>query len=337
MANSVDKQSFSELPAGHPIAVVAERTGLSRDVLRVWERRYGAVEPIRSAGGQRLYTDNQIERFRLLAAATRHGRNISLVAALTNEQLQQLITDDVHAMQSRLLSAQATEENAVTDSHKDATGVARSAPFARIIASALTHTLAYDGPGLDRILRYAIAEYGLPAVLEDVIPNFMQRIGDEWMVDRLTIAHEHLASAAVLAVIHEFIRAVPERHNAPRILIATPTGERHGVGAALVAAAAALDGWTIVYLGVDVPARQITSAAEAVGATVVGLSAVYAPDISALKHEFTAVRRSLSPDVALLVGGSAVQHHAAEFALPGVTVCASLVTLRTELSKRYAA
>ncbi|PKL92294.1 MAG: transcriptional regulator, partial [Gemmatimonadetes bacterium HGW-Gemmatimonadetes-1] len=62
------------------MALVAERTGLSRDVLRAWERRYGAVSPARSDGGQRLYSDEDIERFRLLAAATQHGRTISLVA-----------------------------------------------------------------------------------------------------------------------------------------------------------------------------------------------------------------------------------------------------------------
>ena len=88
-------------PAGHPIAVVAERTGLSRDVLRVWERRYAAVAPARSAGGQRLYSDEQVARFRLLAAATGHGRSISQVAGLTDDELARMVADDELARPAR--------------------------------------------------------------------------------------------------------------------------------------------------------------------------------------------------------------------------------------------
>ncbi|NIP80241.1 MAG: MerR family transcriptional regulator [Gemmatimonadetes bacterium] len=68
--------------ARHPIGVVSERTGLTPDVLRVWERRYGVVEPSRSDGGQRLYTDADIERLRLLHLATLAGRSIGQVVEL---------------------------------------------------------------------------------------------------------------------------------------------------------------------------------------------------------------------------------------------------------------
>lgn len=91
---SSDPISLSVNNPEHPIAVVAQRTGLSRDVLRVWERRYDAVSPSRSAGGQRLYSDANIERFRLLSAATEHGRSIGQVAALSNERLAALIDED---------------------------------------------------------------------------------------------------------------------------------------------------------------------------------------------------------------------------------------------------
>src|SRR5215218_6409458 len=77
----------------HPIGVVAERTGLTPDVLRVWERRYSVVEPSRSAGGQRVYSDADIERLSLLHRATRGGHNISQVATLSQEKLQDLVRD----------------------------------------------------------------------------------------------------------------------------------------------------------------------------------------------------------------------------------------------------
>lgn len=318
---------------GHPIAVVAERTGLSRDVLRVWERRYGAVEPDRTAGGQRLYSDQHVERFRLLAAATRHGRNIGLVATLPNDELKQLIDGDRAAMDRPSASGLDTRDG-TRFATRDGT---REGKAIDIVDTALACVLAYDAAKLDRVLRRAIAELGLLAVLENIIPHFMLRIGEEWVAERLTIAHEHLASAAVMAVTLDAIRTVPDNADAPRILVATPAGELHGIGAALVAAAAALDGWTIVYLGVDVPAREIAAAAEAVNARVVGLSAVYVPDPERLAREIATVRQALSPEVALLVGGTAAHAHADVLQSAGVNLCSSLLALRSELATRMVA
>src|SRR5687768_5112132 len=78
----------------HPIGVVAKRTGISLHVLRAWERRYGVVEPVRTAGGQRLYTDAHIERLRLLRVVTDAGRNISHVVSLPDRELRALALED---------------------------------------------------------------------------------------------------------------------------------------------------------------------------------------------------------------------------------------------------
>ena len=79
----------------HPVRVVAQRTGLSPDVLRAWERRYQAVRPVRTAGGQRLYTSADIERLALLHQATRTGRQIHQLTPLDNAALPQLIAADL--------------------------------------------------------------------------------------------------------------------------------------------------------------------------------------------------------------------------------------------------
>ncbi len=81
----------------HPIRVVARRTGLSRDVLRAWELRYDAVEPRRSAGGQRLYSDRDIERLQLLRQAIEAGRRIGQVAKLDMRELEALVQEDERA------------------------------------------------------------------------------------------------------------------------------------------------------------------------------------------------------------------------------------------------
>ena len=293
--------------------MVAERTGLSRDVLRVWERRYAAVRPMRTSGGQRLYSNEHIDRFRLLAAATRHGRNISLVAGLATDALRRLVNED-----DAERPASASESG---PTHQD------------LADAALTHTRALDGSALDRELRRTIARHGIPVFLQDVVPTLMHRVGEEWAAGRLSIAHEHLASAALLAIISEAMRSVPEVSGAPRLLVATPSSERHAVGAALAAAAAALDGWTIIYLGVDVPAADIVAAASASGASAVALSVVHTDDPDFVIRELRAVRSSLDPGVPLIVGGAAAIRMAGRLTASGLRVCGSIADMRRSLPR----
>ena len=303
---------------GHPISVVSERTGLSRDVLRVWERRYAAVEPMRTPGGQRLYSNEHINRFRLLAAATKHGRNISLVAGLTTDALQRLVTED-----------EAERPDPVPDSDVQA--------HTERVEAAMQHTRAFDGSALDRELRRTIARHGIPVFLNDVVPALMHRVGDDWQAGRLSVAHEHLASAAVIAIILEATRAVPESPGAPKLLVATPANERHGVGAALAAAAAALDGWTIVYLGVDVPAADIVAAATASNARAVALSVVHTDEPDDMLRELHAVRAALAANVPIIVGGAAATRVADRLTAPGLMVCDSIADMRRVLSRETVA
>jgi methanogenic corrinoid protein MtbC1 len=313
---SVDSQVPASL--GHPISVVSERTGLSRDVLRVWERRYAAVEPMRTPGGQRLYSNEHINRFRLLAAATKHGRNISQVAGLTTDALQRLVTED-----------EAERPEPVPNFDEQA--------HTERVEAAMQHTRAFDGSALDRELRRTIARHGIPVFLNDVVPALMHRVGSDWQAGRLSIAHEHLASATVIAIILEGIRSVPESPGAPKLLVATPANERHAVGAALAAAAAALDGWTIVYLGVDVPAGDIVAAAAASNARAVALSVVHTDEPDDVLRELHAVRSVLAANVPIIVGGAAAARMADRLTEPGLIVCDTIAGMRGVLARETVA
>lgn len=272
---------------------------------------------MRTAGGQRLYSNEHIDRFRLLAAATRRGRNISLVAGLPTDALARLVAED-----EAETPAPPMEPNGRSHAER--------------VEAALEHTRALDGSALDRELRRTIARYGIPIFLEDIVPTLMHRVGEEWQTGRLNVAHEHLASAAVLAIILEAMRALPESPGAPRLLVATPAGERHAVGAALAAAAAALDGWTIVYLGVDVPAADIAAAASASGASAVALSVVYADGADEIVGEVHAVRASLPSNVPIVIGGAAAIRMASRLTGPGLFVCGSVVEMRRVLPREAA-
>lgn len=313
--NKLPKAVQASPIVGHTISVVAERTGLSRDVLRVWERRYQAVEPVRTAGGQRLYSDDELQRFQLLAEATRNGRSIGSVAALSTGALAKLAEDDEAARPQAAADREATHSTV----HRE------------VAELALAHALALDASSLDRELRRAIARYGVPMFLEEIVPTLMHRIGDEWVGGRLSIPHEHLASSVVLGILLEAVRAIPETPGAPRLLVATPTGEQHVVGAALIAAAAALDGWSILFLGANVPAADLVMAAN--GVSGVALSIVNAHDVPGTVREMQTLRAALPMRMPLIAGGAAALRLEAEVGLPGVSVCRDIAEARAVLAR----
>jgi DNA-binding transcriptional MerR regulator/methylmalonyl-CoA mutase cobalamin-binding subunit len=271
----------------HPIGVVADRTNLSQDVLRVWERRYGVVEPGRSSSGQRLYSDADIERLRLLSLATGAGRSISLIAPLPTPELERMVRED-------------TEARAAIPERDRAVEV-----VADVVEPAIQRAIALDGPGLDALLRRALVTTGLPSFLETVATPLLTRVGNEWHSGRLSPAQEHLASAVVQRVIMTAMQSVTAHPDAPNLVIATPAGERHELGAIIAAAAAAAEGWRITYLGADLPAGDIADSAIRSGAQAVGLSIIYIADRGRVMREIETLRARLPATISLFLGGAA--------------------------------
>ncbi|MDQ6834461.1 MAG: MerR family transcriptional regulator [Chloroflexota bacterium] len=302
----------------HPIAVAAERTGLTQDVLRVWERRYGAVKPARSASGQRVYSDLDIERLRLLHAATRAGRSISQIARLNTKALMNMVGEDSAARAERA-------------------GVAPgSADYTAIIDAALSLAESLQGNELDHQLRRAAATLGVPEFLSHVAVPLLRRVGDEWHAGRFTPAQEHLASSVLHDIFVDRMRAFSRSADAPKVLIATPAGERHAIGAALVGAAAAVEGWSVIYLGADLPASEIAAAAIAGGVIAVALSVLYVDDRDRLIGELRDLRARLPPGIALFVGGSGAVALSRELSGPGVRVTGNVADLYDELRRARA-
>ncbi len=198
--------------------------------------------------------------------------------------------------------------------------------------AAMASIVALDAPALDAQLRRAIAHEGVPWFVEVLVPALMRAVGDRWVAGRLTIAHEHLASASVIAIIMETVRALPPRPAAPRVVVATPSGDQHAMGAALAAAAASLQGWSIVYLGADVPHADIGAAAAVTDARAVALSITYVEDRARILAEVRALRGSLNETVPLLIGGAGMECIAAAVGGRNITLCDSLRQLRSELA-----
>ncbi|MFW5947334.1 MAG: MerR family transcriptional regulator [Gemmatimonadota bacterium] len=290
----------------HPIGVAAERTGLTTDVIRAWERRYGAVEPARDASGQRLYTDAEVERLRLLRRATEAGRSISQVAGLDAGSLAELVRGDEAARADR-------------------------APAEADVEDLLDLARGLDGPALEEALRRALLVSGLSGFAEGVAVPLLHRLGEEWHDGRITPVEEHVASAAITRVLTGLRTG---RGVGPVAVVATVAGERHEVGALLAAATVELAGWQVVYLGADVPAGDLVAAVAAVGARAVCASVVYAPSSAEVQSWFRAVRAGLPESVEVYAGGAGVGELRDELALFGVHCPDGMTGLREALERQ---
>ncbi|MGK2961063.1 MAG: MerR family transcriptional regulator [Gemmatimonadaceae bacterium] len=268
----------------HPIGVVAERTGLSPDVLRVWERRYGVVTPKRSQGGQRIYSDADIERLLLLHRATRGGHGISHVASLSGETLADLVRE--------------VESSGLLPPVQLSSGSPNPA-----VEEAIARTRDMDPAGLETLLRRNVARYGIVAFLDAIAAPFLRRVGDAWHEGTLTVSQEHLATAVVQRVVGETAPLLTGGEDRPLIVIATLEGERHASGALMAASIAASEGWRVIYLGADLPAGEIAETAIRTKARAVGISIVAdrKPGIAA---ELRRIEEAVDDGIAIFVGGA---------------------------------
>lgn len=279
----------NETAKRHPIRVAARRTGLNQDVLRAWEIRYGAVLPERSAGGQRLYSDADIERLRLIRLAQEGGRRVGQVAGLSLEELRTMVHED--------------ELSAVSVLGEGDPVSVRTRPQS-FLEQSLEAVRRLDATHLEAVLRRAAVNLEGTAFVDHVLAPLMIEIGDLWHSDALTPGHERLATTVVRRLLDEQ-RSSLANDNGPRIVVATPAGQHHEIGAMLAAASAAAEGWNVIYLGPNLPAASIAEAAVTTGARAVALSLIYPSDDPRLPDELKELRRSLPENVIIIVGGQA--------------------------------
>jgi DNA-binding transcriptional MerR regulator/methylmalonyl-CoA mutase cobalamin-binding subunit len=274
--------------AHHAIKAVSLRTGLTAHVIRVWEKRYGAVEPARTNTNRRLYSDEQIERLSLLRDVTQGGHSIGHVAKLPTEKLRKL-----------------ADESAGANGHKarSLTGKAAANPF---LDQCIAAVETFDSRALDAALKRGETELGAQGLLQRVIAPLAQMLGELWRDGSLTAAHEHFATAVVRVFLGHAAKPFAGVEGAPALVVATPAGQIHELGALLAGAAATNLGWHVTYLGASLPAAEIAGAAQQNRARAVALSLVYPEDDSRLEGELSRLRERLPPEIMLLVGGRAM-------------------------------
>jgi len=297
------------------IKVVTKRTGLSAHVIRIWEKRYGAVTPERTGTNRRLYSDEQIERLSLLREVTQSGHSIGHIAKLPMEKLREL-TMQMHPSNGQPARALSPAPAAST-----------------YLDECLAAVKSLDTRALDATLKRAATELGAQGLLQRIVNPLVQRIGDLWRDGTLTAAHEHFASAVIRVFLGQVAKPFAGTESAPVLVVATPTGQLHELGALLVGAAASNLGWHVTYLGASLPAAEIAGAARQNRARAVALSLVYPEDDPRMEGELARLRESLPVETTLLVGGRAAPAYQPVLRKIGATQIEDLTTFCSTLDE----
>jgi MerR family transcriptional regulator, light-induced transcriptional regulator len=260
--------------AGLNIAALARRTGVPPDTLRKWEQRYQILRPLRTAGGQRRYSERDVARVEWLRERLREGYRIGEAASL-------LGTVDVEPARS-------------------------AAGHLRAILAAVD---AGDSDQIGIRLDQAFALVAVDEMLVNVLLPLLTGIGDRWETGAMSVAEEHLVSEAVRSRLGHLLADTGGGVRGVAVLTCAPR-ERHELGLMMAGIALRRDGWKIVYLGADTPVRDGLALAERVGARVFGVSISSPERLGPLERELG--RAPIPAGISLVLGGAAASRAAAK-------------------------
>jgi MerR family transcriptional regulator, light-induced transcriptional regulator len=268
---------------------VSNITGLSAFVIRAWEKRYNVVIPGRTATNRRFYSEEDIEKLKLLKEAVDKGNNIGNIAHLS-----------VPALREMLLTFRPIEsERPRIDSPK------RGETF---LAKCIQNVHDLDYRSLERNLTRASIELSHPLLIDGVVLPLLIEVGEKWQDGSLRIAQEHLASTVIRTFLYNLRDSYKPSEYGSRILITTPIGQQHEFGALIASLIALSEGWDAVYLGPDLPSAEIIAACSMLRPSVVAISIVFAGEDEFLTKEIYKLKY-LPEEIKLVAGGRGSEYY----------------------------
>jgi DNA-binding transcriptional MerR regulator/methylmalonyl-CoA mutase cobalamin-binding subunit len=280
-----------------PIQLASKLSGLSQHVIRIWERRYSALSPTRTGTNRRMYCDEAVKRLKLLKILTENGHRIGGVARLGTAELEDL------AKGVQAIPADPKMPVPVDDLVKQT----QLEEPEKYIDAAIAASKRYDCEGLRRVLLQARLHLGQRGMLHQVICPLLIQIGNSWRSGQLRASHEHIATAVIREILLTPVPGCQIPVHAPELVVATPSGEPHELGALIVAASARELGWYVTYLGPSLAVEEIAACAIARHATAVALSVVFPDKCPLILEKLGRMRELLPPTMRLIVGGRAAE------------------------------
>lgn len=259
-----------------PVKAAAELSGLTPATLRAWERRHAAVVPHRDDKGRRLYDAEMVERLARLHLLTERGHPIRDLAPLGDEGLERLLEESRHTGYGGVGELPARMLDAIADYRIDA---------------------------FDRDLAVAIATLPVPVLVARVVTPLLREVGARWADGRLAIAQERLVSSLLRTRLLSVLGQHPGERR-PRLLFATLPGEPHELGLLGAALHAHEAGAPVLYLGTQLPARELARVAGRLGVSAVAISSVDPGQAPAALASLRTLDGALPEGVAVWVGGA---------------------------------
>jgi DNA-binding transcriptional MerR regulator len=251
------------------IGELSRRVGVSPEVLRAWERRYGVLRPTRSDGGFRLYSRADEERVRRMLALQKQGLSPAVAARTA-------ATEDGEPPAAPAPAAAADE-------------------LRRGLAEALDR---FDEPGANRAFDRALAALSLDTLLAEVVLDYLADLGERWSAGQASVAQEHFASNVIRGRLLGLARDWGQG-GGPLALLACPPGELHDLGLICFGLALRARGWRIAFLGADTPVDTLLAAADDLAPDLVVLTAATSQRLSRVRSEL----QELGSATRLAVGG----------------------------------
>lgn len=262
------------------IGALARATGIPVETLRTWETRYGFPAPRRKPSGHRRYPVTSVERLRRMARALALGHRAGEVVPARDADLERLLG----------LGRPATPPPPVGEA---------AGP-----ADLLSLVAALDAPRLTGALLAEAVRLGPLRFARDRIAPLLEAVGEGWARGELEVRHEHLVSERVADVLRALRLPHEERAAGPVVLFATLPGETHGLGLQMAALVAAAAGLRVLFLGIDVPLRDLVATAREASPAAVALSFSSAAPRRRSEARLARLRERLPRGVRLLAGGA---------------------------------
>ncbi len=286
------------------IAAVERETGLGKDTLRVWERRYGFPKPERDPKGERAYPLEQVERLRQIKRLMGQGWRPGKLLAKTGEEL-------------------------------DGLAMAIAAPVTNVELSALSTSVielirSHDIPALGNALRQALHRQGLQQFVLETVSALNRAVGEAWGRGEIQVFEEHLYTEQMQALLRQGIGALPAGVGRPRVLLTTVPEEQHVLGLLMTEALLTLEGVACIPLGTQTPLGDIHQATLAHRADIVALSFSSAFPQRQVLPLLRKLREMLPPAIEIWAGGAGVERVGA---LQGVRLIVDLSLAVAALSE----
>ncbi|MBU3693876.1 MAG: MerR family transcriptional regulator [Rhodocyclaceae bacterium] len=263
-----------------PIAIVERDTGIAKDTLRIWERRYGFPKPQRDASGERNYSVEEVEKLRALKRLMDRGMRPGKLIALPLGELHEM--------------AQAVPERSRTRDEQ-------------AMVDRVVDLVRRQQAGELRVyLQKLLIQQGLRTFCAQTLARLNPDIGDAWARGSISVAHEHIYTQAVQNVLHGLIAAQPAAQGRPRILLTTVPGELHTLGLLMAEVLWSAEGAECISLGPQFPVADIPDVVADGAIDVVTLSFSLACNAAQALASLRTLRSSLPARVEIWAGGGAL-------------------------------